>query len=187
MLTAVLFVFGMSSRASAQASASACWVRGTIGDAARRPSSLDSSSVALDGGTIKVCYSRPSRRGRTVMGELVPYGAPWRLGAHEATAIYVPFKARIAGADVAPGWYSLYAVPEAKQWRIVVNREAQRWGVPIDDEVRAQDVGSTVVPAERIDKPVEKLTMTLNKQSNSAATLDVEWENTRLRVPVERR
>ena len=121
------------------------------------------------------------------MGQLVPYGEPWRLGANEATQIHVPFPIRIAGANVAPGWYSLYVVPEAKQWRVIVNGEAERWGTPVDDTVRTKDVGSGVVPVERLDTPVETLTITLRRSSNTAASMDVEWENTRVRIPVERR
>ena len=173
--------------ARARAQSDGCWIRGSASEAKTRPSPLDSASVALDGGPIKVCYSRPSRHSRTVMGELVPYGTPWRLGANEATSIHVPFPARIAGADIAPGWYSLYVVPERKQWRVVVNGEAQRWGTPIDDAVRTKDIGSGVVPAERLDKPVETLTISLRRKSNTAASMDVEWENTRVRIPVERR
>jgi len=164
-----------------------CWIRGSASEANTRPSPLDSASVALDGGTIKVCYSRPGRHGRPIMGQLVPYGMPWRLGANEATTIHVPFAARIAGTNVAAGWYSVYVIPEAKQWRVVVNSEAQRWGTPIDDTVRTKDVGSAVVPVERLDKPVESLTITLRRTSNTAATMDVEWENARVRIPVERR
>ncbi|HEY2852831.1 MAG TPA: DUF2911 domain-containing protein [Gemmatimonadaceae bacterium] len=164
-----------------------CWIRGSASEAKTRPSPLDSATVALDGGTIKVCYSRPSRHGRPIMGQLVPYGTPWRLGANEATTIYLPFAARIAGTNVAAGWYSLYVIPEAKEWRVVVNGEAQRWGTPIDDTVRTKDVGSGVVPAARVDKPVETLTITLRRTSNRAATMNVEWESTRLAIPVERR
>lgn len=51
--------------------------------------------VELEGGTVKVCYSRPRKLGRPVMGRLVPYGEPWRLGANEATAIHVPFRAKM--------------------------------------------------------------------------------------------
>lgn len=182
-----LLTLGRTPQARAQRSASACWIRGAASEATRRPSPLDSSSVALDGGTIKVCYGRPGRHGRVVMGQLVPYGSAWRLGANEATSIRLSFPARIAGIDVAPGAYSLYAIPEAKKWRIVVNRDPERWGVPIDDEVRTKDVGSAVVPAEHLDKPVETLTITLRKQSSSAAMMEVDWENTRVRIPVERR
>ena len=181
----VLLSFGASDARSQ--SSDACWIRGSASEAKARPSPLDSTSVALDGGTVKVCYSRPSRHDRAIMGQLVPYGAVWRLGANEATSIHVPFAARIAGANVAPGWYSLYVVPEAKQWRVVVNSDAQRWGTPVDDTVRTKDVGSGIVPVERLDKPVETLTITLRRKSNAAATMDVEWENTRVRIPVERR
>jgi hypothetical protein len=173
--------------ARAQATSDACWIRGNASDVALRNSKHDSASLALDGGTIKVCYGRPERRGRAIMGQLVPNGTPWRMGADEATAIHVPFRARIAGVDVAPGWYSIYAIPEAKEWRIVVNGNAQRWGIPIDDAVRAKDVGSAVIPVQHLDTSVEALTITLRPTSKTAATMDVEWENARVRIPVERR
>lgn len=187
VLFAPLLALSVARVARAQTASDACWLRGSAGDIAARASKHDSTSVTLDRGTIKICYGRPQRRGRQVMGGLVPYGSPWRMGADEATEIHVAFPARIAGVDVAPGWYSLYAIPQARQWRIVVNRDAERWGIPIDDAVRSRDVGSGVVPVEHLDAPVEALTITLRRTSGSAATMDVAWENTRVRVPVERR
>lgn len=187
VLLAAALLLGSAPSARGQAASGGCWFRGSTSEVAARASKHDSSSLALDGGTVKVCYGRPERRGRTIMGQLVPNGAPWRMGADEATAIHVPFPARIAGVNVAPGWYSLYAIPEAKQWRIVVNGNAQRWGVPIDDEVRTKDLGSRVIPTEHLDTPIEALTITLRRTSSTAATMDVEWENTRVRIPVERR
>src|SRR4051794_40075058 len=186
LAVAILLTLGAAPLAGAQVT-DACWLRGNASDVAARASKHDSASVTLNGATIKVCYGRPQRRGRAIMGQLVPNGAPWRMGADEATAIHVPFAARIAGVDVAPGWYSLYTIPEANQWRIVVNRDAQRWGVPINQLIRGKDVGSGIVRAEQLDKPVDALTITLRPTSKSAATMDVEWENTRVRVPVERR
>ena len=185
---AVAFVAAMpAAHARAQSPNDACWIRGNPGDVRARPSALDSTAVTLDAGTIKICYGRPSARGRPVMGQLVPYGVPWRLGANEATAIHVPFAARIAGTNVVAGWYSLYVIPDEKQWRVAVNREARRWGTPIDDAVRTQDIGTSIVPVEHLDTPVETLTITLRRQSKSTATIDVEWENTRVRIPVETR
>ena len=79
----------------------ACWFRPAPaqGEAEKRKSAHDSASVAMEGGTVKVCYGRPRVNGREIMGKLVPYGEPWRLGADEATAIYVPFRASIAGVN----------------------------------------------------------------------------------------
>ena len=129
-----------------QATPPTCWIRGSADKLAERPSSLDSAAVQLGGGTIKLCYSRPAARGRKIMGGLVPFDQPWRLGANEATSINVPFAAEIGGVRVAPGTYTLYAIPGASKWQIVVNRGVQRWGVPIDKDVRAGDAGRSGGP-----------------------------------------
>lgn len=164
--------------------APACWVRGERADLELRASPFDSASVALEAGVVKVCYSRPRKLGRPIMGRLVPYGRPWRLGADEATEIHVPVRGTIAGVAVEPGWYSLYAVPGEREWRIVVNADAQRWGVPIDDEVRQADVGSAIVQASAAGEPAELLTLTFERTSGSSAELVVTWDRTSVRIPV---
>lgn len=164
-----------------------CWFQGKAADVAQRKSAHDSASVSLDGGTVKVCYGRPHQNGREIMGKLVPYGEPWRIGADEATAIHVPFPARIAGVNVEPGWYSLYAIPGAKQWQIVVNSDAQRWGVPIDANVRAKDVGTGSVASEHLASPAETLTINLTAASPTKALMDIAWSDTHVRVPIEKR
>jgi len=169
-----------------QAGAATCWIRGSADKLAERPSSLDSAAVQLGGGTIKLCYSRPSARGRKVMGELVPFDQPWRLGANEATSINVPFAAEIGGVRVAPGTYTLYAIPGAAKWQIVVNRGVQRWGVPIDKDVRAGDVGASTVTTESLGAPVETLTLKFAPAMGNATELVVEWEKTRVRIPIRR-
>jgi len=169
-----------------QAGAATCWIRGSADKLAERPSSLDSAAVQLGGGTIKLCYSRPSARGRKVMGELVPFDQPWRLGANEATSINVPFAAEIGGVRVAPGTYTLYAIPGAAKWQIVVNRGVQRWGVPIDKDVHAGDVGASTVTTESLGAPVETLTLKFAPAMGNATELVVEWEKTRVRIPIRR-
>lgn len=170
--------------AAAQLAQAGCWVQGDRADLPLRASILDSASVALDSGTVQVCYGRPSMRGRPIMGGLVPYGEPWRMGANEATAIHVPFAARIAGVAVQPGWYSLYAVPQEHQWEIFVNAEPRRWGIPISDEVRAKDIGSGQVPVESVSDSAEMLTITLEKNSPSSASMNVSWAGTRVAIPI---
>ena len=165
----------------------ACWFRAKPGERAQRKSAHDSASVALEGGTLKVCYGRPHVNGREIMGKLVPFGEPWRMGADEATALYVPFRASIAGVKVEPGWYSIYVIPTAKEWQVVVNSDAQRWGVDIDAKVRAKDVGTGTVAAEHLATPAEILTISLAKDSPTKATMDVAWADTHVRVPIEKR
>jgi hypothetical protein len=171
---------------SASQASDACWFRAKPGELAQRKSAHDSASVALDGGSVKVCYGRPHVNGREIMGKLVPYGEPWRMGADEATALYVPFRASIAGVKVEPGWYSVYAIPSAKQWQVVVNSDAQRWGVDIDAKVRAKDVGTGMVTAEHLATPAELLTISMSKQAPTKATMDVAWADTHVRIPIEK-
>lgn len=72
--------------------------------------------VTLAGREVKICYSRPRKLGRPIMGRLVPFGKPWRLGADEATAVYLPTRGSIAGVKIEPGWHSLYAIPGERTW-----------------------------------------------------------------------
>lgn len=182
---AVLATLCIGGAAQAQDS-DACWFSDKPAKA-DIPSPPDSASVAVGDGTVKVCYGSPRVKGREIMGKLVPYGEPWRMGANEATIIHVPFKASIAGVNVDPGWYSIYAIPTAKEWQIVVNSEAKRWGIPIDAAVRGKDVGTGHVAAEHLATPVENLTISLKATSPTAATMTVAWADTKVSVPIARR
>ena len=172
-------------KAGAQADAmQACWVRGSPDRLASRPSILDSASVQLGTSTVKVCYGRPRKNDRQIMGGLVPFGAPWRMGANEATVIHMPAGGSIAGVSVQAGWYSLYAIPSEKEWQIVVNSATQRWGVPISAAIREKDVGSKAVPAESTSSSEEQLRMSFEKRGTKSADLVVQWDLTRVRIPV---
>jgi hypothetical protein len=152
---------------------------------AGRASPLDSVQLVVNGATIKVCYGRPYVKSRVIMGGLVPYGQPWRLGANEPTRIFVPFAAEVAGVRVEPGEYSLYVVPTATSWEVRVNKAVDRWGIPIDEKVMAQDVGKGTVPVQALDQPVEQLTLSLVADAGGAA-LVVQWEKTSVRIPIRK-
>lgn len=169
---------------AAQAPAGACTHRGTAAQLAQRPSPLDSAEATVDGAVVKLCYGRPSARGRTMVGGENPFGQPWRLGANEPTRLTLPFAAEVAGVHVGPGTYSLYVVPSATSWEVHVNKSVERWGIPIDSAVQAQDVGKGTVPVETLAEPVEKLTMRF--VTAPATELVVEWEKARVRIPIRK-
>jgi hypothetical protein len=154
---------------------------------AGRASPFDSAMVALNGAQAKICYGRPAMRGRQVFGGLVPYDTLWRTGANEPTIIHLPVAASIAGINVQPGSYSLYTVPGQQQWTVIVNRSTSQWGHEgqYTAAVRAQEVGRARVPAERTQAPVEQFT--IRGQGTAGATeIVMEWENTRVRIPIRR-
>lgn len=155
------------------------------GNVAERPSPYDSISTMVGNAMVKVCYGRPSANGRQLVGhELHPFGEPWRFGANEATQIHTTAPVTIAGVRVDAGSYSIYAVPGAQQWEIVVNGNAQRWGIPINAEVTAQNVGSGTVPAESLTAPVETMTLSFDGAAGGETHLVAEWERWRVRIPI---
>ena len=69
-----------------------------------RKSPLDSLTFSMSGKEVKLCYGRPSSRGRTMLGGAdIPYGKLWRTGANEPTIFYAPVPLTVAGIKVSPG------------------------------------------------------------------------------------
>ena len=157
-----------------------------------RTSPFDSARVMVGGQAAEVCYGRPSVRGRVIFGPdggepapLVPYGKLWRTGANEPTIIHLPFSATIAGLAVSPGSYSIYTIPGADTWTVIVNRSVTQWGHEsrYTPEVQAQEVGRAPVRSERLDQQVEMFTIR-SEPTSSGADLILEWERTRVRIPI---
>lgn len=152
-----------------------------------RPSPLDSLSFAVNGHAVKLCYGRPSARGRTMIGgEAVPFGQVWRTGANETTKLMTPVPLSVSGIEVPAGTYALYTVPGETEWQVIVNRSYEQWGREntYTDEVRRQEVGRATVPVERSAEHIETFTIRAETQADGSAHLVLEWETTRIRVPV---
>lgn len=173
--------------AAAASDAPSCWLQeGTAADAAARPSPLGEVRFTLGSQAGLLCYGRPSAKGRTVMGALVPYGEPWRMGANEATTLHLPFAAHVGGVEVQPGTYSLYAVPGEAEWEIFINRQSQRWGIPINPEVMGANVGSFKAPVAATGAPVEQLTFRWEPTDDSTGQLVMEWAGTQVKFTIHR-
>jgi hypothetical protein len=162
-----------------------CWLRdATVEEAMARPSPPGETEFTLEGHTGRICYGRPSARGRVVEGGLIPFGEPWRMGANEATAMYLPFPTRIGGIELQPGSYSMYAVAGEFEWEFFLNSDAQRWGIPINDAVRATDVGSFTGLPRTMSEPVEQLTIHWHSHDPHNGHLVLEWGTTRIEFEV---
>lgn len=153
-----------------------------------RASPYDSVTISVGDAAAKVCYGRPSVRERQIFGALIPYDTLWRTGANEPTTIHLPFAAEIAGLAVAPGSYTIYSVPGRETWSIIVNRSTSQWGLESDytPEVRAQEIGRAPVPSRRTPAFVETFTISAQPTGTSSAELLIDWENTRVAVPIVR-
>ena len=187
-LAVILALFGTEGSAAApvesRATNPACPSRNVPLEGRKSP--LDSLTLTVAGKPVKVCYGRPSSRGRTMLGGEIPHGKLWRTGANEPTIFFAPSPLTVAGIKVPAGVYSLYTVPGPGEWVVIVNRSTSQWGHEnsYTSEVKAQELGRAKVKSETLEKPVETFTIRAEDGGDTAALL-LEWEKTRVRIPVQ--
>lgn len=155
-----------------------------------RLSPLDSLTFRIDGHAVKICFGRPSARGRTMIGgREVPYGKLWRTGANEPTMIHTSIPLSVAGIEIGPGSYSLYTIPGESDWVLIVNSSITQWGhiAEYSSKVKAQEMGSAEVHSERLDDHVETMTFKTETGPGGETVLLLEWEHTRVSIPIAAR
>ena len=149
----------------------------------KRASPHETASITLKGDQITISYGRPYLKGRKVGEQVAPYGQVWRLGADEATKLTVTAKTRIGELDLEPGSYSLFAIPAADKWTIIVNKVAQQWGA--FSYKQSEDFGRFDVPVKHASTPVEQFTITFTKESDTTASLTFAWGDTSVSTAVK--
>ena len=114
---------------------------GAGADAAQKPraSPHDSTSASIAGAELSIAYGRPYMRGRTIMGALVPYGRVWCPGADEATTLTTNRALQIGALELAAGRYTLWMLPSASEWQLIVNKQTGQWHTQYD---AGQDLGA---------------------------------------------
>ncbi len=145
-----------------------------------RPSPPGTAKATIDGATITIDYSRPSMRGRKIMGGLVPYGEVWRTGANEATTLTTDKAISIGGLALPAGKYSLFTLPGESEWKLIVNKQTGQSGTEYDEK---QDLGRVALKKTATAAPVEQFTISLEKAAQGG-TLKLTWENTELTAPI---
>lgn len=126
---------------------------------------------------IQVEYSRPSAKGRTVFGDLVPYGKLWRTGANQATKITFGEDVKINGKDLKAGTYAIYSVPGQDEWKITFYKDLKLGGNVAGYDA-ANEVLAIQVPVKKLADKVETFTISINDITNTSASVSLSWENT---------
>jgi Protein of unknown function (DUF2911) len=133
------------------------------------------ATVSLNGKTITINYGAPSTRGRKIMGELVPYDKVWRTGANPATTFVTQGNLRIGSATVPAGSYTLYTLPSAGQWMLIINKQTGQWGTEYHQE---QDLVRVPMKGATLPSPQEKMSITFENTKGNSTDLHIRWENT---------
>jgi hypothetical protein len=139
------------------------------------------TSVTIDGKKITIGYGAPSMRGRKVMGGLVPYGEVWCTGANDATSLDTEADLDINGMKVPKGSYTLWTLPNANEWLLIVNKQTGQWHT---DYRERYDFGRVKMNVKTVSAPVERLKLELSAAGGNKGTLAAAWETTEVSVPI---
>jgi hypothetical protein len=109
---------------------------------------------------------------------LEPYGKVWRTGADAATEVTFKKDGTFGGKPVKAGTYTLFTIPNANEWTVILNSELKQWGAFSYDKNKSKEVMQFTVPAKKLDNVVEQLTIRV--PSNS---MIIEWDKTQITIP----
>jgi len=132
-----------------------------------------------DGKTLTIDYSSPRAKGRKIFGGLVPYGEVWRTGANEATSLVTDANLNVGGKDVPAGHYTIFTVPNADKWTLIISKKTGEWGIPYKYE--GDELGRVDMKASSTPSAVENFTIALSPMGGGC-TLNLSWENTQASV-----
>jgi hypothetical protein len=122
--------------------------------------------------------------GRKIYGGLVPYGEVWRAGANKATTFVTTADLKVGDKDVPAGSYTLFAIPTAEKWTLIISKKTGEWGIPYpgadSDFVRLE------MKVSALPSPVENFTIAFDK-TGEGCTLRMDWEKTRASVEIAKK
>jgi hypothetical protein len=132
---------------------------------------------------VHIRYGSPGVRGRVIWGGLVANDQVWASGAHKATAVTFDKEVTIGGTIVPAGKYALFTIPNAQEWTVILNKN---WDQHLADEyAEADDVVRTKVKPAMLDRPVQRLTYTVENVSPTRGNIVLTWEKRKVALPVQ--
>jgi tetratricopeptide (TPR) repeat protein len=134
---------------------------------------------------VAVEYSRPAMRGRTIFGDLVPYGKLWRTGANMRTKFTTSTDVSINGKELKKGTYAILSVPNKDSWEVIFYTEYNAGGAPaeLDESKVAARVSAKVIT---MDGNMENFAIGFdNLADGSTGEMNIMWGNTRVALKIE--
>lgn len=143
------------------------------------PSAKVEQTVGLT--QVKIDYSRPSAKGRTIFGDVVPYDQLWRFGANACTKLSISTAIEIEGKSVPAGTYSLFALPRKDgNWTLSLNSDIEQSGT--SDYLESKNVASINVKATAADF-TETFTLEFSAVTINSAMIVMRWEKLTVAIP----
>ena len=133
--------------------------------------------------SIELSYSRPGVKGRTIFGDLVPYGKVWRTGANQATTLTFGDDVLIGGAKIPAGKYGLLTIPGPDEWTIIITHQLDVTNPAAYKQ--DQDVVRVTVQPQQLPFSLESFTILFQDLTSSSCHLDLLWDKTLVSLPIQ--
>ncbi|MEO5582926.1 MAG: DUF2911 domain-containing protein [Saprospiraceae bacterium] len=140
------------------------------------------SLIGSDPAMIRVIYSRPAKKDREIFGKLLAFGKVWRAGANEETEIKFYRDLTFGGKMIKTGTYSLFVIPEANEWTIILNNDPDQWGAYSYQE--KNDVVRFKVPVTKASSTIENFSIVFEKVDGKNAKMFMGWDESVVEVPI---
>ncbi|MBL0171792.1 MAG: DUF2911 domain-containing protein [Gemmatimonadaceae bacterium] len=141
----------------------------------------DTVRASIGAATFTVDYGRPLARGRTLLGQVIPYDFVWRTGANAATQFTTSAPITLAGLSVPAGTYTLWTVPRPTRVDLVVNKQTGQWGTQYQS---AGDLGHAPLTTKTVTDTVERFTIGIAPTDAMHGTLSLAWGTFRWTAPI---
>lgn len=151
-------------------------------NAAKRTFIKSETKQAAAQPVIRVTYSRPAKKGRTIFGKMLKYGEAWRIGANESTEILFLTDVVFGGTAVKAGRYSLLVIPSENEWTLKLNTVLDGWGNYGYEP--SKDIASITAAVKKDGKEVEHLSMALYEASENVVHLKIGWDTYSAEFPI---
>jgi len=152
------------------------------GGAVKSLSVRDTTRAQIGKAIFTVDYGRPLLRGRTLLGDVIPYDRVWRTGANAATQFITSTPITLAGMQIPAGIYTLFTAPHTNGVDLIVNKQSGQWGTEYNGSL---NLGITRMISEVATAPVEKFTISIIPSDNRHGTLVMEWGSFKWTAPIE--
>lgn len=129
----------------------------------------------------RVIFSRPQKNGRKIFGDLLEYGKVWRLGANEASEIEFYQNVKINDTKIKKGRYTIYCIPYAEKWTIIINKETDTWGSFKYDSKK--DILKVDVPVQKQAEITDAFVMAFEK-ATTGFNLVIAWDDVKVSLPI---
>jgi len=148
-----------------------------LGLASRR----DSVRTTVQGVGVSIDYTSPRRRGRTVLGAVVPYGEVWRTGADRATTLFLSKPLRIGGTLVPRGPYSVWTLPARDGVSLIINQQYGQWGTEYHAD---RDLARIPMETAVLSVPQEDFLIEVRPRRIGGTELVLAWDTFVWTVPI---